>query len=283
MFYWSDSLLDSLLLSDIEYGDLTTRALNIGHQSGVMTFARKSAGRVSGVDLAEKLLTKLSLKVERHIQDGMDATSGTILLTAYGSAERLHQGWKVVQNVLEWCCGVAQYMADMNSIAKQINPLIRIACTRKSIPGTKALAIAAISHGGGILHRAGTAETILLFANHRHFWSNPSDWQGMINTLRRDAPEKKIIVEADNVEEALAALSGKPDILQLDKFEPKEVEFIMLKGTAIAPNCLLSVAGGVNKRNIAEFAQIGVKLIVTSSPYYAIPEDIKVVLEPNII
>jgi len=54
MFYWSDSLLDSLLLSDIEYGDLTTRALDIGEQRGIMTFTRKSAGRVSGIDIADQ-------------------------------------------------------------------------------------------------------------------------------------------------------------------------------------------------------------------------------------
>lgn len=280
MFHWPDSLLDSLLISDIEYGDLTTRALGIGEQSGVMAFVRKSAGRVSGIGVAEKLLTKLSLKVESHIQDGIDVAAGTTLLTAYGSAERLHQGWKIVQNVFEWCCGVAHYMAEMVTIAQQINSSVRIACTRKNIPGTKALAIAAISHGGGILHRAGTAETILLFANHRRFWPNPNDWQGMIDTLRRGAPEKKIIVEADNIDEALAALIAKPDILQLDKFNPKQAEYIIARSKGIAPDCLLSIAGGINKNNIAEFAQTDINLIVTSSPYYAMPEDIKVILKP---
>lgn len=280
MFYYSEQLLDSLLLSDIEYGDLTTRLLAIGNQQGVMTFCRKAAGRVSGLTLSEKLLNRLSLTVVCHVSDGMDVEQGAILLTVYGHAAQLHQGWKVVQNILEWSCGVAHYMAQMVAIAKQINPQIRIACTRKSIPGTKTLSIAAISHGEGILHRSGTAESVLLFANHRRFWPDPNDWLGMVNQLRCNAPEKKIIVEADNMNEALQALVAQPDILQLDKFNPKQVRIVMFEAKVIAPHCVISIAGGVNLNNIADFAQSGVPLIITSAPYYAAPDDIKVVLEP---
>lgn len=280
MFYYSEQLLDSLLLSDIEYGDLTTRLLAIGNQQGVMTFCRKAAGRVSGLTLSEKLLNRLSLTVVCHVSDGVDVEQGTILLTVYGQAAQLHQGWKVVQNILEWSCGVAHYMARMVAIAKQINPQIRIACTRKSIPGTKTLSIAAISHGEGILHRSGTAESVLLFTNHRRFWSDPNDWLGMIKQLRCNAPEKKIIVEADNMNEALQALVAQPDILQLDKFNPKQVRIVMFEAKVIAPHCVISITGGVNLNNIADFAQSGVPLIITSAPYYAAPDDIKVVLEP---
>lgn len=280
MFYYSDDWLDSLLLSDIEYGDLTTRSLGIGDQLGSMTFARKFAGRVSGIDIAAQLLKKLSLDVDIHFRDGTDASDGAILLTAYGNAARLHQGWKVTQNILEWSCGVANYMSEMVSIVRSINPAIRIACTRKSIPCTKPLAVAAICHGGGILHRAGTAETILLFANHRHFFSNPNDWTGMMDTLRLNAPEKKIIVEADDINEAFAALSGKPDILQLDKFKIDDVKKVISKSYELAPNCTVSVTGGIDRHNILDFARAGVHLIITSSPYYALPDDIKVILRP---
>lgn len=280
MFYYSDNLLDSLLLSDIEHGDLTTRTLGIGDRIGIMTFSRRLAGRVSGISVAEKLLTKLSLKVETHIKEGIDVAADTVLLTAYGKAEQLHQGWKVAQNVIEWSCGVANYMADMLAMAQSINPSIRIACTRKSIPGTKSLAIAAICHGGGILHRAGIAETILLFANHRHFYKDPNDWLSMITTLRSGAPEKQIIVEADNINEALCALSAQPDLLQLDKFTPAEIKQVMNVAKYNAPNCIILLAGGVTKHNIIEFAKTGINLIVTSSPYYAMPEDIKVRLQP---
>lgn len=280
MFYFSDALLDQLLLDDIQHGDLTSRALGISHQQGEMLFKRKSAGRVSGVAIAERLLKKLELSVDVFCQDGENAQPGEVLLVAKGPADKLHQGWKVVQNVLEWSCGVAQYMAEMVANCQSINPQLRIACTRKSIPGTKFLAIPAIIDGGGILHRGGTAETILLFANHRRFYSEPNNWSAQIKQLRLEAPEKKIIVEADTVDEAIMALKGQPDILQLDKFSPEDINVILQQSKRIAPECLVSLAGGINKNNIHEYAKTGVLLIVTSAPYYADPTDIKVILNP---
>ncbi|SCB94285.1 MULTISPECIES: ModD protein [Snodgrassella] len=280
MFYLSDAELDRLLLDDIAYGDLTTRALGIGQQNGQISFCRRQAGRVSGVAIAVRLLQKLALKVVTHVRDGDDVAAGAVLLTAVGNMENLHQGWKVAQNVLEWCGGVAQYMAQMVATAQTINPLVQIACTRKSIPGTKSLAIAAIIDGGGILHRAGTAESILLFANHRRFCAEPDNWEAMVTRLRRAAPEKKVIVEADNVEEALAALNAQADIVQLDKFTPEQFAWVLMQRQVLAPNSLLSAAGGITLLNVADYVRAGAELLVTSAPYYAQPTDIKVWLEP---
>ncbi|MCO6508623.1 MAG: ModD protein [Snodgrassella sp.] len=280
MFYLSDAELDRLLLDDIAYGDLTTRALGIGQQNGQISFCRRQTGRVSGVAIAVRLLQKLALKVVTHVRDGDDVAAGAVLLTAVGNMENLHQGWKVAQNVLEWCGGVAQYMAQMVATAQTINPLVQIACTRKSIPGTKSLAIAAIIDGGGILHRAGTAESILLFANHRRFCAEPDNWEAMVTRLRRAAPEKKVIVEADNVDEALAALSAQADIVQLDKFTPEQFAWVLMQRQVLAPNSLLSAAGGITLLNVADYVRAGAELLVTSAPYYAQPTDIKVWLEP---
>jgi molybdenum transport protein len=280
MFYLSDAELDRLLLDDIAYGDLTTRALGIGQQNGQISFCRRQAGRVSGVAIAVRLLQKLALKVVTHVRDGDDVAAGAVLLVAVGNMENLHQGWKVAQNVLEWCGGVAQYMAQMVATAQTINSLVQIACTRKSIPGTKSLAIAAIIDGGGILHRAGTAESILLFANHRRFCAEPDNWEAMVTRLRRAAPEKKVIVEADNVEEALAALNAQADIVQLDKFTPQQFAWVLTQRQVLAPNSLLSAAGGITLLNVADYVRAGAELLVTSAPYYAQPTDIKVWLKP---
>ena len=280
MFYLSDAELDRLLLDDVAYGDLTTRALGVGDRLGQMTFCRQMAGRVSGVAVAVRLLQKLALDVVAHVKDGEDVAAGTVLVTASGAAEKLHMGWKVVQNVLEWCGGVAQYMAQMVTTAQAINPLVQIACTRKSIPGTKTLAIVAVIDGGGILHRAGTAESVLLFANHRRFYAEDDNWDAMVTKLRRSAPEKKIIVEADNIEEAVAALNVQPDIVQLDKFSPEQFALVMQQAQSLAPRCLLSAAGGITLMNVADYVRAGALLLVTSAPYYAPPIDIKVRLQP---
>ncbi|EPL8093583.1 ModD protein [Morganella morganii] len=281
MIYYSDAFLDSLLLEDIHYGDLTTRALGIGAQSGEMHFSRKQAGYVSGLTLGQKLLEKLGLQTQLHTNDGDHTEAGALLLTATGRADALHQGWKIVQNVIEWSSGVTQMTRCMVDTLRQYQPDAQLACTRKNIPGTKLLATAAVLAGKGIIHRQGCAETILLFANHRRFLAEPENWCAAIAALRREAPEKTIIAEADNPDEAYQALKGCPDVLQLDKFSPDDIRRLVKDAAVLAPGCTLSVAGGLNAETIGQYADTGVKLFVTSAPYYASPADIKVRLYPR--
>ncbi|WP_193015550.1 ModD protein [Proteus sp. FME41] len=282
MIYYPDAFLDNLLMEDIQYGDLTSRALNISHQLGIMTFTRREAGCVSGITLGCRLLEKLGLGVKAHLQEGDFANAGDCLITAEGRADALHQGWKVVQNVLEWSCGVSDYMASMLEIYHRYQPKGQIACTRKNIPNTKLLATQAILAGGGVIHRQGCSETILLFANHRHFLLEPNNWAQHVKQLRQAAPEKCIVVEADDIEQAREALKAQPDILQLDKFSVEDIAQLQREAPHIAPHCHLSVAGGINLNTIEKYAQTGISLMVTSSPYYAPPTDIKVRLYPKI-
>lgn len=281
MIFIPDSLLDQWLMDDIRGGDLTTRALGIGAHHGLMRFHYRQGGCISGLDTARRMLARLGLQVEQHRQDGEIAEPDEILLTATGRAEALHQGWKAVQNLLEWSCGVADYLYRMRQILQRYSPDGKIACTRKTVPGTHLLAMQAVVAAGGIIHRAGCSETILLFANHRRFYSPSDDWQGMVAMLRQQAPEKAIIVEADTVEEAKLAILAQPDIVQLDKFAPPDVIALKTFAATAAPGCRLSVAGGVNLKTIDKYAQTGVSLFVTSAPYHAPPADIKVVLIPT--
>ncbi len=279
MLYYSENQLDQWLLDDINLGDLTTRGMGIGLEQGRITYMYRQDARASGLEVAARLLLKCGLVVEQFESDGKDVTAGTKLMEARGSAEKLHQAWKVTQNIMEWSSGVATYMAQMLANGRAVNPHLHISCTRKSIPGTKILANAAILHGGGIIHRSGTAETILLFANHRVFTDNPVDFAAHIKRLKMAAPEKKIIVEVENMPEVRDALTGQPNVLQLDKFPPRDIETVVKLVQQEAPHCLVSIAGGVNKENIAEFAQTGANFIVTSSPYYAKPLDVKARME----
>ncbi|OAT44951.1 molybdenum transport system protein [Proteus hauseri ATCC 700826] len=281
MIYYPDAFLDNLLMEDIQYGDLTSRALNIQDKPGVMTFTRRETGCISGIELARRLLEKLGLNVTTHLQDGDFAEQGALLITAEGRADALHQGWKVVQNVLEWSCGVSDYMAKMLAIYHRYQPKGQIACTRKNIPNTKLLATQAVLAGGGIIHRQGCSETILLFANHRRFLVEPDNWALHVKQLRQAAPEKSIVVEADDIEQAREALKAQPDILQLDKFSIEDIALLQQEAPRTAPHCHLSLAGGINLHTIEKYAQTGITLMVTSAPYYAPPADIKVRLRPK--
>ncbi|XWY19549.1 ModD protein [Bisgaard Taxon 45] len=279
MLYFSDNELDAFLLEDIYRGDLTTHSLGLDNVPAKMIFKRKNAGIVAGISIAEKLLRKLAIEPHVFVNEGDTVTAGSLLLTAQARADKLHQAWKVVQLVLEWSCGVAQYTAEMIANAKAINPNAIVACTRKSIPNTRKLATNAVLAAGGHIHRQGLSETLLVFTNHRNLLADPEDWQGIVTRLKQQAPENKITLEADNLVQFEQMLTAEPDIIQLDKFTPEQVKHALHVLALSNKKITLSVAGGVNKNNVAEYAKLGIQLFITSAPYYAPPEDIKVIIE----
>jgi molybdenum transport protein len=288
MLYFPDNLINQWIMDDVNQGDLTTRILGIGGLNGTISFSLKQAGKVSGVAAAEKVLCRLEAEITQKAEDGTDIEDGGVLISAKGKTDALHQAWKVCQNILEWSCGVASYTSQMVKAVKAVNPNVQVGTTRKNIPGTKLLALGAVLDGGGIIHRGGAAESVLLFANHRRFmdWgtgggeTEAASWKKTVTLLRREAPEKKIVVEADTYDEALLALSAEPDILQLDKFSPQELAKIAALALKLGGRCIVSAAGGVNKDNAAEYAKAGAGLIVSSAPYYAKPADVKVTIKP---
>ena len=215
MIYFSDKELDDLLLEDIYRGDLTTHALGIENIPAKILFKRKNAGIVAGVSVAEKLLKKLDIQPHLYVKEGEWVESGTLLISAEAISEQLHQAWKVVQLVLEWSCGVAQYTAEMIANAKAVNPSAVVACTRKSIPNTRKLATNAVLAASGHIHRQGISETLLVFTNHRNLLSDPNDWTKIVDRLRQEAPENKITLEADNYAQFEQMYVAESDIINL--------------------------------------------------------------------
>ncbi|MEW5291211.1 ModD protein [Erwinia papayae] len=280
MIFIPDAQLDLWLLEDIQGGDLTCRALDIGGQRGRMTFIHRQGGCVSALALAQRILKRLDLHIEYAVSDGEVVAAGASLLCATGQVAALHQGWKAVQNLLEWSCGVANYVYQLRQRLQRYVAHGQIACTRKIIPGTRLLSMQAVLDGGGIIHRAGCAETVLLFANHRRFYPQPQDWGAMMVRLRQQAPEKAIVVEVATPAEAETALQALPDVLQMDKFTTQQVLQLQPLAARIAPSCRLAVAGGITLDNVEAWAQTGVGLLVTSAPYHAAPADLAVVMEP---
>ncbi len=93
-------------------------------------------------------------------------------------------------------------------------------------------------------------------------------------------PRRKIVVEADTPKEAIAALRAQPDVLQLDKFSPQQATEIAQIAPSLAPHCTLALTGGINLTTLKNYLDCGIRLFITSAPYYAAPADIKVSLQP---
>ena len=196
----------------------------------------------------------------------------TVFLRAEGRADRIHAVYKVAQNVMEYASGIATRTRAMVEAAQAANPDCRVVTTRKHFPGTKRLSLLAVEAGGGLVHRTGLSESILIFDQHRVF---SPDFAERLKTLRRLDPERKVAVEVADVEEGVRAADLGADILQCDKMSPEDVGSLVARAKASHSGLIVSAAGGVNAGNAADYARTGADFLVTSWPYFGRPHDVK--------
>ena len=196
----SDHALARLLGEDLPYGDLTTDALGIGKHAAVASFRARFAMTVCAVEEAARLFVLVGAAPTVLCPSGSVVEAGTVVLEVSGSASALHRVYKAAQVMMEWSGGIATAAAAIVAVAAGVP----VACTRKNVPGTRALSAKAVKAGGARLHRLGLSESLLIFEEHRLF-INESPAR-TIARLKQLEPEKKIVVEV--ADEAQAPPDG---------------------------------------------------------------------------
>ncbi len=268
----NDTDLYRLLEDDILGGDLTTDTLGMGGQAARLEFRARHAMTVCASEEALRLFELAGARAQLTRRSGASASAGDLILEAQGTAADLHRAWKTAQTLMEWASGIATGTAAIVAAAGGV----AVACTRKNVPGTKVMSIKAVRAGGGIMHRLGLSETLLVFPEHRLFLAeSPAQ---TIGCLRSAQPEKKIIVEVGHLENAQRWADAGADVLQLEKFTPEAVTACRraLELNSATGRPLLAAAGGVRADNAAAYVAAGADLLVTSAPYTAPPRDVQV-------
>lgn len=264
--------IDSLLFDDRPHEDLTTEGLGIGAVRGRVAAALKAPGVAAGVGIAAALFRRAGAEVEVLREDGDRVGAGEALLVAEGPAAALHAVYKTAQCVMEYAGGIAARTRLMVDAAQAVRPAVQVAGTRKHWPGGKRIALAGLSAGGGIVHRLGLSDSILVFDQHRVFCD---DFPAAFARLRARSPERKTAVEAAGPEEGLAFARMGADIIQCERFTPEVLADFVRAARAVNPSLVVSAAGGVNGGNAADYARAGADILVTSWPYFAPPQDVK--------
>jgi molybdenum transport protein len=270
----SDEALLTLLREDAPYGDLTTQSLGLGSLQGRVLLAARQAMTVCGSEEAARLFALCGAQVQVHAPTGEHVLAGTGLLSAHGPASGLLLAWKVAQTLMEATSGIASEVARIVTSLRVAGHQQALACTRKSFPGTRALSAKAVLAGGGVMHRLGLSETLLLFPEHRLFVDHSLD--DTVGRLRKQQPEKRLVAEVGTLAEALALAASGADVLQLERFTPEAVRQCKLALHTSHLHPVLAVAGGVNADNAVAYADAGADILVSSAPYHAAPRDVEV-------
>lgn len=275
-----DSRLDELLLEDAPHGDLTTEALGIGASPGRIAFGAREPLVFAGGEEASRLLARVGAAPRLLLRSGALARAGDALLEAEGSAASLHLGWKVSLHLMEQLSGIATRTRRIVEAARAAGRDVPVAATRKCFPGTRDLALLAVRAGGGVAHRLGLSDSLLVFAQHTGFLS-PGGLPAAIARVRDREPEKKVVVEVASLEEAVAAGRAGADVIQVEKLSPSAFAEVVAACRSLAGAPRLAATGGVDESNAAAYAAAGADLLVTSAPFSGRPAEIRVEITPR--
>ncbi len=275
-----DREIERFIEEDVPYGDLTTSLLGIGAVRGEISFTSRENTVLCCTEEAARVLEKSGAGIFCCMESGTCIMPGVTFLKAQGPAANLHTAWKVALNLLEYGSGIATRTHAIVTKARQANPGIVVVTTRKSFPGTKKIAIKAIMAGGAMPHRLGLSETILVFGRHRSFLPGSQSFADTVSSLKKRAPEHKVIAEADSFDEALSFACSGADVVQVDKMKPEILSELAERIHRESPGVAVSAAGGINADNASVYAATGIDIMVLSSVYFGKPSDIAVSLRP---
>ncbi|MFZ0408335.1 MAG: carboxylating nicotinate-nucleotide diphosphorylase [Cyanobium sp.] len=272
--------LASWLEEDLGRGDLSAPAL-AGRWGRASWFARRDGVFCGGV-LVEPLLAQLDerCRVALLVEDGEPLRSGQQVLELDGPATALVAVERTALNLAMRLSGIATATAEL--VAALAGSGVRLADTRKTTPGLRVLEKYAVRCGGGLNHRLGLDDAVMLKENHLAWGGGVA---AAVAAVRAEAPwPARLIVEAETEAEARSALVAGADAVLLDGFDPGALAAVVPVLRALAKQrrqTVLLEASGVEPSQLAAYARSGIDLISTSSPVTRSPWlDISMRFEP---
>lgn len=219
-----DDLLELSFAEDIGDGDHTTLCCIPADEMGKSQLIVKEEGILAGVEVALKVFKKFDpeLKTTVYIHDGEHVKPGDIAFVTEGKVQSLLQTERLMLNIMQRMSGIAtttaKYMAELKGLRTKVLD------TRKTTPGMRLLEKDAVKIGGGVNHRIGLFDMILLKDNHVDFSGGIKNAILKANDyIRANGKEgMKIEIEVRNLDELQQVLEvGQVDRIMLDNFTPE--------------------------------------------------------------
>jgi nicotinate-nucleotide pyrophosphorylase (carboxylating) len=246
-------------------GDITSDATVPADAQGEAAIVTRQDGVIAGLDLAEAAFKALDPEVrfKRIVDDGGRVAAGGTIAQVSGKTRALLTGERTALNFLNRLSGIATMTAAF--VEAVDGTRVRIACTRKTTPGLRAFEKYAVRAGGGVNHRFGLYDAVLVKDNHI------AAAGGLENALERLGARMrhlvKLEVEVDSLDQLEAALKFPIDAVLLDNMD---VGTLKRAVHLVGGRVLTEASGSVTLDNVREIALTGVDLIsvgaLTHSP-----------------
>ncbi len=253
----ADPIVRAALLEDIgRGGDITTNAIVAPDRRTRAQIVARREGVIAGSQVAALAFTLLDEDTEfaTRVEDGRRVTAGTVVADVGGSARTILAGERTALNILGRLSGIATATRTLVDLVAGTGA--RIADTRKTTPGLRALEKYAVRCGGGSNHRFGLDDAVLIKDNHIALAGSV---RAAIAAVRAHVGHLvKIEVEVDTLEQLADALEEPIDAVLLDNMTPAEIA----RAVGIANKRVITEAsGGITPQNVAAIARSGVDII----------------------
>lgn len=255
-----DRLIDLSFAEDIGDGDHTTLCCIPESAIGKSHLLIKEDGILAGVEVAKRVFARFdpTLKVEVLINDGSRVKKGDIAMIVSGKVRSLLQTERLMLNIMQRMSGIATTTNKYVELLKGTKT--HVLDTRKTTPGMRMLEKQAVKIGGGVNHRIGLFDMILLKDNHVDFAGGIKNAIGRCHAyLKEKSLDLKIEIEVRNFDELQQVLDcGGVDRIMLDNFS---VENTKKAVEMIAGKYETESSGGITFDTIRSYAECGVDFV----------------------
>jgi nicotinate-nucleotide pyrophosphorylase (carboxylating) len=262
-----EPIVRAALLEDLgRAGDITSAACIPAGTRMTARFAARQAGTIAGLDCARLAIEALDPTADyRQVaRDGHAVAPGAVLAEVEADARALLAAERVALNLLGRLSGVASLTAAYVRAVEGTGA--RIVCTRKTTPGLRALEKYAVRCGGGVNHRFGLDDAILIKDNHI------AACGGVAAALERAKAAAshliKIEIEVDNLAQLDEALPLGPDVVLLDNFSLADLREAVARAKG---KTVLEASGGVTLQTVRAIAETGVGVISSGALTHSAP------------
>ena len=247
------------LKEDLGNGDITTEFFvpEALHASGRIVAHEPAV--VAGTGTVAEVFRRIDPATDVQIihADSEAIVAGDVVIEVRGLARSILKGERVALNFLQRLCGIATLTRQFVDAVG--NHPAKILDTRKTTPGLRVLEKAAVVAGGGVNHRSGLFDMVLVKDNHLAALGGLSGFADQIRRLRKERPNIRIEVEADDLEQARAFVEIEGiDVILLDNMVPAQIrEALALRRN----NIKFEASGGITLKSVRRIAATGVDYI----------------------
>jgi len=267
---WLDAFFAKEYSDDVGAGDITSEAVLPKNEPITAFLKAKASGIIGGIEEVSWFLRKQHLDVKAYSKDGEDVLNGKTILEIQGGQKDILATERIVLNVLQRMSGVATETKRLTDLLNGYTT--RIAATRKTL--LRYLDKKAVFLGGGLTHRFGLWDSILIKDNHLETLKSKG-----VNDYVETAIAKAsafadtvefIEIEVTSTEEAVMAARKfknlhlkKPCVVMLDNMKPEAIEQTLetLRKDALYDSVLLEASGAITPESIREYAKTGIDVV----------------------